>query len=48
MYQLHDHPDIAHALRTGYPSCMQEGDEPEIDEDSLYDERRERELFEKE
>jgi hypothetical protein len=31
--------------RTGYPSWMQEREEPECDEDALYDESRESELF---
>lgn len=39
-----DHPEIEICLRTGYPSWMQESEEPEIDEDSLYEERREAEL----
>jgi hypothetical protein len=38
------HPEIDWIERTGYPSWMQE-EEPECDEDALYDERRERELF---
>ena len=35
------------ALETGYPSWMQERDEEEeeFDEDALYEERRDRELF---
>ena len=52
MYQLLEHPDIACALRTGYPSWIRDrdvDDEPEdhedIDgysnEDTLYEERRE-------
>lgn len=48
MWGCPDHPEIEWALRTGYPSWMQEGDGNEADEDSLYDERRERELFEEE
>ena len=47
-FEIPDHPEIACIERTGYPSWMQEGEEPEIDEDSLYEERRERDLFEKE
>jgi hypothetical protein len=43
-----EHPEITWIERTGYPSWMQEGDDPEIDEDSLYEEKRERELLEKE
>lgn len=31
MYQIHDHPDIAHALRTGYPIGVE--DEVLNDED---------------
>lgn len=38
-----EHPEISWALRTGYPSWKQEM--PEEDEDALYDESRERELF---
>ena len=45
MRQLPDHPEIECALRTGYPSWMQEREEYEEDEDALYEERRERELF---
>ena len=44
-FDIPDHPEIECIERTGYPSWMQEGDEPETDEDSLYEERRERELF---
>jgi hypothetical protein len=36
-----EHPEIGHIERTGYPSWMQEGEELEIDEDGLYEERRE-------
>lgn len=37
-----EHPEIGWALRTGYPSWMQEGEEPEeFDEDSAFEERRE-------
>lgn len=32
-------------MRTGYPSWMQEREDDEYDEDALYEERRERELF---
>lgn len=41
-----EHPEIGWIERTGYPSWMQE-DEPEeeFEEDSYYEERRERELF---
>lgn len=38
------HPEIDWIERTGYPSWMQEGEEPEeYDEDAAYDERREAE-----
>jgi hypothetical protein len=40
-----EHPEIEWMERTGYPSWMQEKEEPEYDEDALYDESRERELF---
>ena len=40
-----EHPEIGWIQRTGYPSWMQEMEDPEYDEDALYDERRERELF---
>ena len=41
MYPL-EHPDITCALRTGYPSWMQQRDQEEdYDEDALYDERME-------
>jgi hypothetical protein len=47
MYPLLEHPEISCALRTGYPSWMQERDdgEEEFDEDAAYEERRHRELF---
>ena len=45
MYRDLEHPEIGWAMRTGYPSWKQERDEEDYDEDSLYDERRERELF---
>lgn len=48
MYRDLQHPEIDWIERTGYPSWMQESEEPEIDEDSLYDERQERDLFEEE
>lgn len=36
-----EHPEITCALRTGYPSWMQECDrEEEYDEDAAYEERR--------
>ena len=41
MRKLPDHPEIEWALRTGYPSWQQEGEEPEFDEDAAYEERRE-------
>ncbi len=44
MRNFPEHPEIECCLRTGYPSWQQEG-EHEEDEDSLYEERRERELF---
>lgn len=43
MYPLIEHPEITWALRTGYPSWMQEEEEPEYDEDALYEERRDEE-----
>lgn len=47
MYPMIEHPEISCAIRTGYPSWMQEDNEQdyEYDEDALYEERRERELF---
>lgn len=45
MYRCLEHPEITWIERTGHPSWMQEGDRPEIDEDSRYEEQRERELF---
>lgn len=44
MYRDLEHPEITMIERTGYPSWMQEGDEPEADEDAAYEERREAEL----
>jgi hypothetical protein len=49
-FEIPDHPEIACIERTGYPSWMQEEDEDYErdfwgDEDRLYEERRERELF---
>lgn len=41
MYRDLEHPEITWIERTGYPSWMQEGDDPEDDEDALYEERRE-------
>lgn len=41
MYPLLEHPEIGYALRTGYPSWMQEGEtQEEYDEDAAYEERR--------
>ena len=45
MYRGLEHPEITWIERTGYPSWMQEGEDQEIDEDSLFEERRECELF---
>ena len=44
MYRDLEHPEVTWALRTGYPSWMQEEPE-EYDEDALYDEYKDRELF---
>lgn len=45
MWGFPEHPEIECCLRTGYPSWMQEGEEPEeYDEDTAYEERREAEL----
>lgn len=45
MYRDLEHPEITMIERTGYPSWMQEGDEPEeYDEDAAYEARREAEL----
>lgn len=42
VYPMIEHPEIGWALRTGYPSWMQEEDEEEeFDEDLAYDEKRE-------
>ena len=40
-----EHPEIGWIERTGYPSWMQENDEYEEDEDALYEESRELEIF---
>ena len=40
-----EHPEIGWIERTGYPSWMQENDEFEEDEDALYEESRERDIF---
>lgn len=45
MYRCLEHPEIAWIERTGYPSWMQDKDRYEEDEDALYEERRDRELF---
>ena len=56
MYPMLEHPDIECALRTGYPSWKRDldvdddGDYDEYldgyhNEDTLYEERRERELW---
>ena len=38
MYQLPDHPDIEHALRTGYPSWVKDTDVDEEEDDFEDDE----------
>lgn len=43
MYPILEHPEITCALRTGYPSQIQDCDQEEYDEDALYEERRESE-----
>jgi hypothetical protein len=47
MYPILEHPEITRALRTGYPSWMQEdeGLDYEYCADSAYEEGRERDLF---
>lgn len=40
-----EHPEIGWIERTGYHSWMQEREGCEVDEDALYEESRERELF---
>ena len=40
-----EHPEIGWIERTGYPSWMQEDDEEDFDEDALYEERRDDELW---
>ena len=40
-----EHPEIGWIERTGYPSWMQERDDSEEDEDALYEESRELEIF---
>ena len=44
-FEIPDHPEIACIERTGYPSWMQEREDFERDEDRLYEERRESEMF---
>ena len=44
MSPILEHPEIGCALRTGYPSWMQDGEAREdFDEDALYECRREAE-----
>jgi hypothetical protein len=43
-FDVPDHPEIGWIERTGWPSWMQEREEPEVDEDRLYEERRDREV----
>ena len=46
MFRDLEHPEITCALRTGYPSWMQEeDDEEDFDEDAAYEESRDRGLF---
>ena len=45
MYPILEDPEIGWIERTGYPSWMQEEDLEEIDEDALYDERKEADLW---
>ena len=46
MYKDLEHPQIGWALRTGYPSWMQEKEEEKKDdEDGIYQARRLREIF---
>ena len=41
-----EHPEITCAMRTGYPSWMQDDDDCDgYDPDEAYEERRHRELF---
>lgn len=40
-----EHPDIGWIERTGYPSCIQDRVDMYPDEDSAYEETRERALF---
>lgn len=43
MRNMLEHPDVTCALRTGYPSWMQDTEDncEEVDEDALYEEKRE-------
>ena len=41
MYPMLEHPEITCALRTGYPSWMQEEEKEGCDEDAIYEEKRE-------
>ena len=43
-FDVPDHPEIGWIERTGWPGWMQEREEPEVDEDRLYEERRDREV----
>lgn len=43
MRNFPDHPDIERTLRTGYP--FEQKKEKETNEDDLYEENREREMF---
>ena len=43
MYPMLEHPEIGHIQRTGYPSWMQVREEPDYDEDALYEEQKEAE-----
>jgi hypothetical protein len=45
MYPILEDPEIGWIERTGYPSWMQEEDLEEFDEDALYDERKEADLW---
>lgn len=46
MYPMIEHPEIGHIQRTGYPGWMADDESAgAYDEDALYEERRERELF---
>lgn len=45
MAKMLEHPEIGWIERTGYPSCMQEEEQDEYDEDLAYEESRERDLL---